>query len=90
MNGKESNFFLHIGANVSVRKADLLAIVDLDSATISKVTRNFLREAEKSGRMTAISTELPRSMVMVTDGSIYLSHISASTLCERLEAPLAQ
>ena len=87
-NKKDKNFFLHIGANVSVRKADLVAIIDLDSATISKVTRSFLKEAEKSGRMTAISTELPRSMVFVTDGRVYLSHISAGTLCERLDAPL--
>ena len=39
--------YLHIGENKVVRKKDIVAIFDMDSATVSSVTKKYLSNAQK-------------------------------------------
>ena len=79
--------YLHLGQNTVVRLSEIVAIFDMDTATISKNTRQFLADAQKGGRVFNVSMELPKSFVVCTDGegneTVYISQISSSTLLKR-------
>ncbi len=80
--------YLHLGQDMVVRKCDILGIFDLDNTSHSHITRQFLKNAEKSGRVRDISGELPRSFIVTADGEslVYLSQISTLTLLRRFES----
>ena len=56
---------LSLGAGVSVATEDLLGIFDMDTATVSAVTKTFLNPAQKDGRVDVVGAELPKSFVVV-------------------------
>ena len=80
--------YLHLGQGLVVPEASIIGIFDLDNTTGSHITRKFLSEAEKAGRITVVSDELPKAFV-VCDGSekpeVYLSQLSTATLLKRSE-----
>ena len=81
--------YLHLGHNVVVSEASVVGIFDLDNTTWSHITRKFLSEAEKEGRVTAVSDELPKSFVMCgmeNKPDIFLSQLTSTTLHKRCEA----
>jgi hypothetical protein len=53
----------------SVRARDIIGVFDLDTATISSVTKNFLSSAEKSGEIEG-TNNLPKSFILVNSISI--------------------
>ena len=77
--------YLHLGQNVVVPEAEIIGIFDLDNTTGSRITRKFLGEAEKAGRVVSISDDLPKSFVVCNDLEIYLSQLSSQTLMKRSE-----
>ena len=56
--------FLHIGGDVVIPMKNVIAILDIESSTISKDTRDFLKTAEEEGFVTAITDDLPRSFII--------------------------
>ena len=77
--------YLHLGNNYVIPEREIIGIFDMDNTTISKHTRNLLRLAEKRGRVTAVTNDLPKSFVLCRDGSVYLCQISPSALAGRAE-----
>jgi regulator of extracellular matrix RemA (YlzA/DUF370 family) len=78
--------YLHVGNGKSVKKKDVIGIFDLDSATVSKVTKDFVNRKEKEGKLEYDYADLPRSFVLV-DGKpdkIVLSRISPQGLKIRI------
>ena len=78
--------FLHIGGDVVIPLKSVIAIMDIDSTTLSKDTKYFLRIAEEEGFIESISDDLPKSFIITeTDkkSKIYLSPISSITLNKR-------
>lgn len=75
--------YLPIGDSVVVPYSSLLGVFDLDNATYAKRTREFLERSEEDGRLVTLGQRLPASLV-VTDGTVYLSPVSAQTLNRRL------
>ena len=65
--------YLHIGENKVVRKKDIVAIFDMDSATVSSVTKKYLSNAQKEGKVKALGFDLPRTFIIMRDGTVYLS-----------------
>ena len=63
--------FIQITKDKTARLKDITGIFDLDTSTVSVVTKNFLSKAEKNGRITGTNT-LPKSFV-VAGGKIYFS-----------------
>ena len=81
--------YLHLGQSVVVPEASVVGIFDLDNTTGSHITRKFLSEAEKEGRVCAVSDELPKSFVICCENGgqeIYLSQLSSATLLKRGQA----
>lgn len=77
--------YLHIGGGYSLPVVWICGIFDMDRATEeSSATLDFLVQAEEEGRVSSLADDLPRSFLLLVDGSIYLSPISAYTLRERL------
>ena len=75
--------YLHIGNGKSLKKKDIIGIFDLDTATVSKVTKDFINKKERSGHLVYEDFDLPRSFVLC-DGDdgycVYLSRISSQGL----------
>lgn len=78
--------FLHIGGDVVIPIKNVIAILDIETSTISKDTRDFLKTAEEEGFVTAMTDDLPRSFIITEEDKksrIYLSPISSVTLQKR-------
>ena len=73
--------FIQAAANKTIRKRDIIGIFDLDSSTISNITRNFLSVMEKSRKIEGIDS-LPKSFIL-TDEKIYLSSHLAKYICKQ-------
>ena len=75
--------FIHIGGDVVIPVRNIIAILDIDTTTISRDTKDFLRIAEEEGFIESISEDLPKSFI-ITDtekkSKIYLSPISSVKL----------
>lgn len=80
--------YLHIGNGKNVKKKHIIGIFDLDSSTVSPITRDFLATAEKRGRTVYEDDDIPRSFVLLQEGpydKILLSKISGGGLRARCE-----
>jgi len=78
--------FLHIGGDYVVSIRNIIAIMDLETTTISKDTKEFLKIAEEEGFVKSISEEIPKSFIITEvdkKSKIYLSPISSVTLQKR-------
>lgn len=80
--------YIHLGENTVVNILDVVAIIDIDKTTTSKITRDFLTKAQKEGVVRNISEELPKSAVICkynNESTVYISQISPVTLQRRYE-----
>jgi len=59
--------YLHLGQGVVVPEADIIGVFDLDNTTGSHITRKFLGDAEKAGKVISVSSELPNSFVICSE-----------------------
>lgn len=78
--------FLHIGGDVVIPTKNIIAIMDIESTTISRDTKDFLRVAEEEGFIESISYDIPKSFIITENdkkSKIYLSPISSVTLQKR-------
>ena len=79
--------FLHIGGNVVVPMSSVIAIFDMDTATTSKDSKEFIKIAEEEGFVFPIAEELPKTFVITEinkKSKIYLTPISSTTLLKRI------
>ena len=81
--------FLHLGNDVYIAKKDIIAICNLDTATVSRYTKLYLSKCEKAGMVETICTDIPKTFVLVrkkNKDKIYLTNISSVTLLKRAES----
>ena len=78
--------YIHAGNNRMIRTKKIIGIFDMDTATMTAATREFLRAAERSGRMINIREDIPKSFVLTEDGEVFVSQISTSALAGRADA----
>lgn len=79
--------YLHLGKDTSIETEKIVGIFDLDTTTVSKHTREFLRECEKENRVVNVSYDLPKSYILYDfDGeySVYISPLNTATLLRRM------
>lgn len=81
--------YLHLGQNVIVCSKDVVGIFDLDTSTIGKTTKQYLRNAEKEKKVLNVSSfDLPKSFILCTKEKktkVFLSPLASSTLEKRYE-----
>ena len=85
--------YLHIGNGKSVKKKDIVGIFDLDTATVSKITRGFVNKMQKSGKLEYYDADLPRTFVLIEnrDGAkLRLSRISTQGLKQRADGKITE
>lgn len=83
--------YLHIGNGITIKKQTIIGIFDLDSATVSSVTKKYINKNEKEGNILYGDYDLPRAFVLHEDKEkkkykIKLSRISSQGLKIRAES----
>jgi len=56
--------YLHLGHSVVVPEEEVIGIFDLDNTTGSHITRKFLSDAQRDGRVIAVTEDLPKSFIV--------------------------
>jgi extracellular matrix regulatory protein B len=74
--------FIHLGGDKIIRASELIAIFDLSIEKSSKISKQFIYQANKDKRTEVIGEEECKSLV-VTRGKVYYSPISSTTLKKR-------
>ena len=87
--------YLHLGQSVMIPYDEIIGIFDLDNASDSKWTRDFLRNAEEESLVISVCDDIPRSFVVADHPYhpeiVYLSQLSSQTLQKRVEqGPLSE
>ncbi len=86
--------YVHAGNNRIIRKKDIIGIFDMDTATMESATREYLRLAEKDGRMINIKEEIPKSFIVarhqINKDTVYVSQISTSALLGRIKSGIKE
>ncbi len=80
--------YLHLGQETVVKTEDIIGIFDMDTSTVSKITRDYLSRAEKEKQVVTISYELPKTFVVLKkqkrkQKTVYISQLSSATLQKR-------
>jgi ATP-dependent DNA ligase len=57
--------FLHLSKNESVRENEIIGIFDMETATQSKETRNFLKQMQSDKKTVSLCDDLPKLVVEV-------------------------
>ena len=88
--------YLHNGNKKSVKQKNIIGIFDLDSATVSSITKKFVNQMEAEGLVEYEDTDLPRSFLLIENEeedsppfSLRLSRISPVGLRERAQIGIA-
>ena len=80
--------FLHLGNDIYVHQKDIVAVCNLDTASVSRNTQMYLKKAEDMGIVETICSDIPKSFVIVrkkNKDKVYLTNISSVTLLKRSE-----
>ena len=81
--------YLHIGNGKSVKKKNVVGIFDLDTATVSSITKKFINSAQKNNILEYTDEDLPRTFVLTEENGevkVSLSRISTVGLKQRVTA----
>ena len=76
--------YVYLGGEAALRTDKIVGLFDLDNASWSYLTRDFLSRAEREGRVKNAAEDIPRSFVLCADDTIILTQPSTSTLAKRL------
>jgi hypothetical protein len=74
--------YLHLGADVVVRSDEIIGIFDLDHIGVTRGGLDFLRGAEREGRVETVGADLPKAAVVCAE-RVYLTQITSATLLKR-------
>ena len=77
--------YLHIGEDTIIRDREIIGIFDMDTSTVNKATRDYLKKAEQQKRVVYVNYDLPKCFV-VTNKKIYISPINTATLNKRAKS----
>ena len=80
--------YLHLGKDTVVNTKNIIAILDLESTSVSRNSRDFLKIVEEEGFVRNVSEEIPKTFVLCEiDGQsvIYITNISSKALSGRTE-----
>ena len=82
--------YLHAGNNKNIREKRIIGIFDVESSTVSEVTKRYLSDAEKRGEVeSAAGDDLPKSFIVYFDKNeefkICFSQLSTASLDGRIE-----
>ncbi|MGI6715990.1 MAG: extracellular matrix regulator RemB [Eubacteriales bacterium] len=78
--------FLHLGKGLSVKEDEVVGIFDMESATLSADTKNFLKEMQKDLKTVSLCDDIPKAFVLCDDvntETVYITQLSPETISKR-------
>ena len=80
--------YLNVGSGKSIKEKDVIGIFDMDTSTVSPITRKLLSEADKQKRTETPSYEIPKSFVLYRaengETRVCFSQFSSASLFGRM------
>ena len=80
--------YLNVGSGKSIKEKDIIGIFDMDTSTVSPITRKLLSEADKQKRTETPSYEIPKSFVLYRaengETKVCFSQFSSASLFGRM------
>lgn len=81
--------YLYLGGDAVVNDKNIIGIFDLDTATVSKKTRDYINHAEKSGETVYTSYDLPKTFAVCASknckNKVYITAVSTQTIQKRTQ-----
>ncbi|MBQ3586968.1 MAG: DUF370 domain-containing protein [Oscillospiraceae bacterium] len=77
--------YVEIFTDFMVDSEKVVGIFDLDNTTTNKFTNDFLNEKQKEGKITYLISDIPKSFVLMNDGSVYVVELASQILKKRFE-----
>ena len=77
--------YVDIGTDFLVKSSDIIGIFDLDNTTTNKFTNDFLNQKQKEDKITYLVSDIPKSFILMNDGSVYIVELSSQILKKRFE-----
>ncbi len=80
--------YLHLGSETVVNTKDIILVLDLESTSVSKYSKEFLKIAQEEGFVRNVSEELPKSIVVCEEmgqSVVYITNISTKALSGRIK-----
>ena len=78
--------YLYLGQDTVINTSDMIGIFDLENTSTSRITRSYLKKAQRGGHIIEVSQDIPKSFVVCERSGkicVYLSQISPATLRKR-------
>ena len=76
--------YINIGEEYVLKEKDIIAVFDMDKATVGEITRDYLNAAQKSGKIIYAGYDLPKSFI-VTKDKVYISPLNTATVLKRAQ-----
>ena len=80
--------YISIGGDMAVRERSIIGIFDLDGASLSQKTMDFLRSVEENGGLVSVTEDVPKSFLVTEEYGmerVYFTQLSAGNLEKRAE-----
>ena len=77
--------YIDIFTDFLVDSEKVVGIFDLDNTTTNKFTNDFLNNLQKENKITYLVSDIPKSFVLMNDGSVYVVELSSQILKKRFE-----
>ncbi len=80
--------YISIGGDMAVRDRAIIGIFDLDGASLSQKTMDYLRSVEEDGGLISVTEDVPKSFLVTEEYGmerVYFTQLSAGTLEKRAE-----
>ena len=75
--------YAYLGSGAAVREDAIIGVFDLDNASASPITREYLKKREDSGELISLAEGLPRYFIVTTDRrreKVYMTHIKMRSI----------
>ena len=80
--------YIHLGCDTVVNTKNIISILDLESTSVSKYSKEFLKIVEEEGFVRNVSEEIPKSFVICEEKGqsvVYITNISTKALAGRIK-----
>jgi hypothetical protein len=77
--------YVDIGGDILINEKDIVGLFDLDNTTTNKYTNKFLVNKEKYGKLFDYSHDIPKSFLLLQDGSVIFIEYSGQIMKKRFE-----
>ena len=56
--------YLHVGNEMILNEKDIIGVFDIENASISKFTKEFLSRSQKAGAVVTVTSDIPKSLIV--------------------------